>query len=516
MIILVFLSFIAQPLAAQDTAIVARYIRWAEQSFSQNHRAEALAALERAQDFASVSSDVSYLLAWIRFQQKGSLGSVLVPLWQAIETNRWNTYTEESARLLEAEILITVRRFDQALRVLEYVPLSADSLWLKVRALHNIDRQHCLSELKKALALYPREPRLVRFFFEQYAELEPSITDNLILHLPSLVNADPSFLYIVSPFLTDKNQAVTLIESYRAMFPHDSRHLPAALNVGAIDEQTAIEELFAVKELDKTVLEQVYALLRTDSTQHTYMQRLLQFTGTITEDIDRDGVVESYTEYKNGSLQSYFYDSNQDGLYDYSIFFESELPKRAVLITTAEPAAPFAFPVYDSDRNLAHIQWEYYPYVSYSAIDHERYVPAAGSLITEPITLQHFIGSFLYPQPNPHFIPLNKNMLSMSARYIERPSSMFSNITEIVELNEGIPYRAREYNATGLLLSETVFSHGKPVTQTIDLDCDGRRETIWHFLPDMESAYILSYSESDWDNDGEFEYIEYIEYNHYD
>jgi hypothetical protein len=87
-----------------------------------------------------------------------------------------------------------------------------------------------------------------------------------------------------------------------------------------------------------------------------------------------------------------------------------------------------------------------------------------------------------------------------------------------MELNQGIPQRAWEYLGNRLV-SETEFALGLPLVQRIDLDLDGRLETVRHFprssrsglnlLEDpLEYPRVFDYSESDWDGDGIYEYSE--------
>jgi hypothetical protein len=83
---------------------------------------------------------------------------------------------------------------------------------------------------------------------------------------------------------------------------------------------------------------------------------------------------------------------------------------------------------------------------------------------------------------------------------------------EWIDLRRGIPLRAAEV-LEGRPVSVTEFNRGKPVSQRVDLDLDGRMETIRRFreaapsaeegIPEFER--ILEFSESDWDGDGIFE-----------
>ncbi|MDR3276424.1 MAG: hypothetical protein LBT11_04320, partial [Treponema sp.] len=62
--VLLFAAVVALlPAQTGDEAAAERYAEWAAGAMAEGRWTEALEALERAQDFAAVSSDLSYMLA---------------------------------------------------------------------------------------------------------------------------------------------------------------------------------------------------------------------------------------------------------------------------------------------------------------------------------------------------------------------------------------------------------------------------------------------------------------------
>jgi hypothetical protein len=71
-----------------------------------------------------------------------------------------------------------------------------------------------------------------------------------------------------------------------------------------------------------------------------------------------------------------------------------------------------------------------------------------------------------------------------------------------------------------MIITETEFSQGWPSLERLDLDLDGRMETLRHFpvthsfkgIPDLatilQARSLYSSSESDWNGDGIYEYRE--------
>jgi hypothetical protein len=86
-------------------------------------------------------------------------------------------------------------------------------------------------------------------------------------------------------------------------------------------------------------------------------------------------------------------------------------------------------------------------------------------------------------------------------------------------MNAGVPHRSREY-LKDALVADTSYLLGQPVLQRIDMDLDGRLETVRRFNhsefpPDAllskaqeDPLMGLDSSESDWDGDGIYEYGE--------
>jgi hypothetical protein len=78
-------------------------------------------------------------------------------------------------------------------------------------------------------------------------------------------------------------------------------------------------------------------------------------------------------------------------------------------------------------------------------------------------------------------------------------------------MEQGIPLSGAEY-LRGRTVSITEYRNGRPVLRRLDLDLDGRMETLRRFRAAGEPAYdpfgreaIPESSESDWDGDGIYE-----------
>jgi len=525
------------PRESGDSAIADRYVQWAEQQIKAGQWSQARNALERAADYADVSSDISYLLALARFNTNESRGSVLQALGNAIQTRRWTRYSEAEARLLEARELIAMRRYSSALDALAiFQPVAvetADAAMLRLAALKGLVNNGAVSysvefrrRMSEAMNRYPRDTRALRLLFDyaNYAYTDgrnPGNEDIAIIELaldrlPFLLPRDPELGWIAAPFINDIEKARQTLADYRAgSLKPNPASLVSALNLGLLDDIDAIEELFApvnAAVIDKDLVVNVWKLLRSEEGRDHMARKIQGFSGTITEDEDHDGYHESRAVYKEGVLQEYHFDADQDRLEDVAIIFNSGNPQWARM-----PALS------------AVVFWESYPAVQRAVLENGLYLPAPGGFRFAPLGFIEICPSdstpgLLYPRREPLQQNITRRMLASFAVSVQQPSLEFPGGIEHVYLENGIPVNA-EVILNNKTVSFTEFENGRPVTQWLDLDLDGRMETVRRFRRDFfagrsalnwdelqgrlsqgaDFRQLLESSESDWNGDGKFE-----------
>jgi len=523
------------PSAEGDSAIGDRYVQWAEQAIKAGQWAQARSALERAADYTEVSSDISYLLALARFNTNESRSSVLQAVGNALRVGRWTRYGEAEARLLEAQQLIAMRRYSAALDSLAIFrpPVeTADAAMLRLSALKGLVNSGAVSysaefrrRMSEAMNRYPRDTRTLRLLFDyaNYAYTDgrkPNSDDIAIIELalerlPFLLPADPELAWIAAPFINDIEKTRQLLADYRAATskPNPASLVPA-LNLGLLYDIEAVEELFSRESaavIDKDILVNVWKLLRSEKGRNHLALKLKAFSGSITEDEDHDGYVDSRAVYKHGVLEEYYFDADQDGLEDVAIIFNSGNPQWARM-----PALP------------AVVYWESYPSVQRAVFGSGLYLPAPGGFRFAPLGFIEICASdstpgLLYPQREPLQQGITRRMLASFAVSVQQPSVEFAGGIEHIYLENGIPVNA-EVILNNKTVSFTEFENGRPVIQWLDLDLDGRMETVRRFrkniftgrsalnwddlqgrLSQPDFRQLLESSESDWNGDGKFE-----------
>jgi hypothetical protein len=540
-----------------EPAIVDQYLLWAEQAIAAGRWTQAREALERAADFSGVSSDISYLLALVRARGGENRGAILEAIGRACEANRWSSYSEAQARLLEADQLIALRRYSAALTALERAGESADAATLRLAALRGraetgedtpawtaAGTAGFLRQMLDTMNRYPRDSRPLRLLFEYErgrnpGEMDQALVDLALRRLPHLIETDTELGWMAAPFIRDRAEAGRLVAAYRAggiartgtanFWPNPASIAPA-LELGLISEEAAAGELFSAPvtpngtgTIDRAWILAVSDLIHGAEGRKLFAEQLLSFTGIIIADDDRDGYPESRAQYRDGMLQEYSFDADQDGLADFSLFFgagdvrwaEQTAPPEAAAGTSALPAIP----VKSGGLPKALILWERYPAVQRVMLDNTIYLPAPDSFQFAPVRFVELAGGggypgLHYPRWNVDAPRINRRSLAAASVTIQRPSVEFRGAQEQIYLKDGIPFRAEEI-LNGIAVSETIFEKGWPVIQYLDLDLDSRMETVRRFRrPPSGGADPLQYRwyiesiERDFNGDGKFEYGE--------
>jgi hypothetical protein len=469
---------------------------------------EAHSGLERAADFADVSSDIGYLLALARTHENKPRPSVLEALNLALAVDRWVNYNAELARLAKAETLIALRFYPEALQELSAVSKSPRQAELTLKALVNYRLPDFRRYMREALDFYPRECEPVRIFLnflsnEEAAGHNPEreeldLLEIIIRRLPLLIQDDPELAWMASPFIRDVEEARRLVMAYRAVNEPLIESIPTSLKLGVIDEETALDELFksSVNSLDMALLDKIWELFRSENAKAVFKNQLAAYTGIITEDSDKDGIPETTVKYNRGSLEYSSYDVNQDGIQDLIIYYEAGLPGRGIALLPPENSA----------RKEAEILWERYPSILEVRLDEARFIPRPLDHFFTPVTFVDLFGSgTLFPRWDPLKAPLTRRVLVSQSLRVERSSLEFRGGIEVVELNQGIPVRAREF-VGNLMVSETDFLRGRPQHQKVDLDFDGKMDTVRFFKKEYRQVEL----EELWDFDRNYDRVETV------
>ncbi|MHC6204102.1 tetratricopeptide repeat protein [Breznakiellaceae bacterium SP9] len=202
-----FVSAAPQKESLNDAVIAAAYVQTIAAAIEKGNWSTALTQAERGKEFSNVDSDLSYLLALTRYQQRQAKGSALRALDDGVRLAQWHIFSFEEAKLLEATILISLKEYSAALAALAMVRksnLEARARLLALRGLGQTDL--FLAVLSEALEQYPSDTGLVRILAETATGLQDKTTElmaRVLWRLPVLSESDPELSFLLCPFIQD-------------------------------------------------------------------------------------------------------------------------------------------------------------------------------------------------------------------------------------------------------------------------------------------------------------------------
>jgi len=530
-----------------DADAAHQYVVWIRQALDEGRLEDASAAIVRALDFSNVNSDISYLAAYVGLRLGDARPAIVAHLDKAIDVNRWAYYNENEALVLKAEQLVNMQRYSSALAALEQVKegdVSADAAMMRLKAFRGLAlnslsateiavfQSFALSTMNR----FSRDPRPAVVYLEYLnfirkynsrlnLELSASslgssdqqVLDLILRRLPILVEIDPNLAWMAVPYMRSLEDARRYTAGYRAGgflanasgFTPSPRSIPLALNLGLIGDNQAIEELFSnpLSIIDFNVLNDTFDMLRSEEGRDEFTRTLLNFTGFIITYDSHNGLIESAATIKEGVVRCLIIDKNHELYLDLQFDFNSNgIPTSATVSVSG-------------NNTQADVTWERYPFVMRVKLPHEDFAFRAADFNYTPLSFITLGGSRTRPGMS---FPVLSNQHELSRRSlvsfcasIDRPSVEFEGATERIILEGGIPQQAVEVLGTNIV-SITEFEGGLPVIQYIDLDLDGRMETIRRFhrpgpnypWPDTDERFeyraLVASSESDWIGDGRF------------
>ena len=492
-----------------ETQVAERYAVWAKEMADEGNWHEVLLAMERAADYREISSDLSYLLARARNQQGRGNVLVIEALNVALAVNRWTLYDAEEARFYLIEMFLAIKAWPNALAELALVSRGPREAELRLRALAAYSPMEFRIFMAETLDRYPRETAPVRVFFNFIDDLRAKdimpldedlqLLELILRRLPALLLNDAHLAWMAAPYIYNLDEARRTLLAYRAINDAVPESLPISLYLGVIDEDMAMEELFSSNILDIRLLGEVWDLLRHDNARAIFRQYLASYSGFIYRDDNRDMIPETYSAYSNGILYHSAFNHTQDGIDELIVTFEAGVPIRSTVLLP-----------YEADGRVeSEIIWERFPSVLEAHISGVKFTPRPFDFFYQPVIFEELWGSgIFFVNINPLSPPLTRTAIVSYALLVERPSAEFAGGIEVIELNQSIPVRAREYVGE-LMVSETEFLRGRPQLQRVDLNMNGSMDTVRLFssnYPEMELHELwdyprnFDYSLSEWDD----------------
>jgi hypothetical protein len=536
LVLLLAASFFVCPLYAdrQDDEIAKKYFAYVLDLYNKGEYRAAQSALNRADDYSDVLSDLSYLNAVVKKQLQRPAREILFQVQKAIAVNRFNKIDYNNALLLEAEILLRIKEYLSALGVLRQCMPSQEKskLLMKIYAGLN-NREQFRNTASSALEQFKDDaeiPAIILRFFLNHLQNSPnedetSLVERVLRLVPFMGNDSPELYYLAAPFIYDDRDAVSMIRAYRASREgrRAGESLPISISLGVIDENTALTELFAPQNtgaainesaetltvIDEKIITQVFNLLGDDNARNYFYSLIKSYSGYIATDENNDLIYESKARYADGALVSFVYDGDQDGENEIYAEWNGGEPQRIELI-----------------KNGITLTYDNFPSVKTAYVNSDgpnaankskEYIFARDELYFSPIQFTYMgdtAQGVRYPAIANPLPRLTETTLIAFAKFIYRSSPDFPDYREMIVVTGGKPDYA-EVKHDDHVYSRLLFENSLPTVQFLDTDGDSYFETVRHFSTAASGGLELSWEDVpvaritvDYDRDGIFEYQE--------
>ncbi len=297
--------------------------------------------LDRALIYDSNISDFYYVKALCELNI-GSTSSTIIPLLEkSLDFERdWYQYTREDARLFLARQYSIVKRYNDALVLLNAYPVlqSATADLERVRA------YYASNELEKARQTvldgarqYPDDFRFVDLFYsgeimqlvcgDASLSKDSDYVDFFNGRVQSFSDEKPELLLFATLFSNDEHEIELLLKSYNTHNVKSPLYAVFALINGLQTEQEAFDYIQPfLNNIRYDVFAYFMTVLKDADVKNQIANYFATYSGTVRFDFNGDFLDEFLVTYKNGRPQYSVYDQNQDGILDWEMSADFGLP----------------------------------------------------------------------------------------------------------------------------------------------------------------------------------------------
>ncbi len=480
--------------------------------------ADAVSLLDQAVFLFPSNSDLLYLRALARAKSARPLGEALADASAAREIGGFERYSDRDAAVLQAGILVRLRRWDEALGAVSSASGSdADAALRLFRAMAisgSGDRAAFVEEIRLSIERFPEDPAFPRLYLYRAparpsTAAERSLGELIVARSRRYAESDAEIPVLAAPLMASPSSRKDAVLAYRAIGGRSAAATLAALEYGLIDEAKAIAEFLGSGfSIRVDALSRLASLMRTPEARSSLASALASWAGSVEADRDGDGVVEEVFALKRGLVAEWRLDRDQDSAFDLVALFADGLPASIELRAgSLELRAEYdGFPYLSSAR-----------FADESGVREYSFGP--GALPFAPLKMRPFIGegrrSVYLPEPLDEPAPTERACASSALALRSRGGALSARGIDYEEtvLLRGVPQSARAYRE-GKPYSTTSYERGFPALERSDEDGDGRFETERAYEPGEGQAPRLAWARVDTDGDGVFDYREEAAFPH--
>ncbi|MCK9169144.1 MAG: tetratricopeptide repeat protein [Treponema sp.] len=490
-------------LAAANRKTAVRFLKAAENSLIEKNWNAAYSQAQMGIAYDDSVADLWYIEAVAQNGLGNPRAEILPLVTKAITKNQWVDYNRDGARILYADLLCDTGQYEQSVSILDAVPLiySADAEYIRIKAYYRMNTADSVSKARSrvngARKIYSGDTRFPRLFFRyeyalKNADISPevqAVADSFIAKMPEYDNPDAELEIYAALFASGARQKRML----QAFAAHNMEHVlyaGAALTAGLMTQAQALACFcrFADKTVSLSLLRSFVPLITDEKVKTALDEYLTAYSGVLTIDTDGDLEPNLIVQYKRGRPQSLTWDSNNDGIKEWTAQCDFGVPVSVSLpvdgITLYYGTYPAVVKAVFAGGNGAEtfmIADETYNWSPFS--------------MTEPEEFKNTLkGDFFVPEVRGR-MPVNKSDLFNAASSYEVPSPEREKGTILFTMQNGHPQTA-DYYAGGKMYAHAVFNNSLPVMRSVDNDGDGIFETTETFGYDPDNTMHRTASDS--------------------
>lgn len=326
-------------IANKNTAV--RCLKIAENCLMSGDWNNALKQAELGLSYDGSISDLMYVKAAALMNMDSKKSDVLVQIKHAFECDNWVSSKKNGARILYADLLSDIGKYDDSMNLLDSQPFifSADAEFIRIKNLYRMGTPQSVEsarlKLNSAIRIYPSDSRFANLFFMfEMAFLQNHAVLGMNYEIPDIVKTVANYYISKLPDYDGKNLELELLASFFASGDMQNRLVRAidskeqtvhpllavaGLQVGLYSEKKAVELFFETVEnaFCLSDLEFLTLHLRDSEVSDFLMEKLLNYDGFVYVDCDFDLQNEVVIEYKTGRPLNINCDFDNDGNQDF-------------------------------------------------------------------------------------------------------------------------------------------------------------------------------------------------------
>ena len=277
----------------------------------------------------------------------------------------WHRFNKEEASLLRANLYVNTKQYDLALRIVSSLSFEiSDATLIRAKALYGLERRRQAEEvIFQALDRHSFDSRFPKLFLVQEKDRKQtayskSIASRILENLYVWKDNDPILLPLSVYFEDDDKINRRNLKIYREMHTHflpsyttqelffAGETILSNINYGILSDEASIRELFSLKVSlrdfstgKKTIQSAIYKdhllklakIVGNQGSRDLIKSLLLNYSGVLLDDENRDGIVETVLYYKAGRPDVALFDRQQNGYPSFIVECNFGIPKKVLV-----------------------------------------------------------------------------------------------------------------------------------------------------------------------------------------